>query len=1425
MSIQQILRASAILTLALVVQLHDVVARTKDVAKKKDAETVQRDEPTGVYDQQRNIISAIDFWTTNYGIFGYNVRNGIGGLFWPRGTQNQYGFAGGAWFGALKKPLRGTDLRKRVMITYNPNSGTSWMAPGSIADGLTEKAEPEDISKNKVYFSTDFKESDGTNIQSSATPNWPIWDSDPDKVVREGNYYGNYINNVGERNRQNNRKGPAFISQEDIVSVYKDTDLNRYEGGIARRQAEGFPLGLQIEQTIYSWGFGDYADFLFIKYMFIHPETFPDTLFACWMGGVQDVDIAIGTNSQLGADNDRARYYEEEDTLNLAIQWTNVNRQEGGRGFGYMGFNFLESPAVDVDGYIRKDKLKFNVTEQLGLKTMRNWPIIQDPIENEDRYNFMSSEIKDPDLGPGDRRLMMATGPFNMRPGDSARIVVGLVLASTATPGQEATGTTADAAELIRKVRFAQFVYNNNFRAPRAPDLTQIKGVNQAGTFPEFPAAGWLPLNNAIAIQWDSTAEMSVDTLERGLDFLGYRIYRARRTDLDTFDRDEIATQRKGPLGWKQVAQYGMTPMFEKSNERAGNTGNFADQFQFIDIIKAGQRKILVRRSPSFILPWGGLFSQLFAARDTNYRLTTDASGSIDVSKFDRLDSILYTYYELTLDTLPIVRRNANGSLNAADSTLAMDSLRKLINLRRVVQAPFLFRDTIRIANPDGTFEIENVLRPFEETNFLRREVIAPYMRAITNNRTFFDDGDDDNDGTIRYDQDPRRSEKLINNIKYYYAVRAYDEGDQFLPTPSKLNARNEGLPNVAVTNPIGARPGEAAKFNFRLDEETKSRLGGIYNVRLLIQNEQLFNQLFGGRTLELTFYREWFPANLGNGQNALPSIGIYATRFILRDSATHAQIGVWASALPPELCPTTNSGFVNYFTENSRTWVDTSSKATPTPRQDTVFNPDGTVKEVVVTDFNLPENTQKILRTGTFTSDARCFGLKYAYGTVGLAFDYTIEQSGGVYRRADTLSTVVSGPTNFYVGASSTEVKTYVDQDQLNSQPAWYEPPYPGAQIFLPKSYNNGRGDYELEFLPGGTETIETVFQTSVALAGDATDGVKRARFENVPYLNVRLRNTYSFERVEIAADGSTRNVTVSYPGDYVNEQPPIGNLRTNWNQYPYVQQLSYDGFAIAAYGWRNTRSTASIDPSSQNFKSATIRFMAADSALGRPVGLGKYYLSRALSSDGVDTLDFVHVLAVAGAEYVIDFSKRGRRNAAQSLVPASAGITARPFPDKDFAAGDKIQFRTQGGAFGFPLDGAKAFAKVEQYDPEIAQTGQTDEQLEQITVTPNPYYLSHEGINTPFQSKLYFSRLPRKATITIYTINGDIVKKIEHDEATSDSPTMLGTEVWDLLTTNRQRVVSQTLVAKIETPSGAAVTRKFTIVVGTARLIGDTE
>ena len=109
----------------------------------------------------------------------------------------------------------------------------------------------------------------------------------------------------------------------------------------------------------------------------------------------------------------------------------------------------------------------------------------------------------------------------------------------------------------------------------------------------------------------------------------------------------------------------------------------------------------------------------------------------------------------------------------------------------------------------------------------------------------------------------------------------------------------------------------------------------------------------------------------------------------------------------------------------------------------------------------------------------------------------------------------------------------------------------------------------------------------------------------------------------------------------------------------------------------------------------------------------------------------------------------------------------------------------------------------------------------LEDIKIVPNPYYVSHQAQRSPYDAKLYFTRLPKDCKITILTPSGEIVRTLTHSQLTPENNDRYGMDVWDLLTSNRQRVGSSVYIAQVETPNGAKAFIKFAVVVGGFRVI----
>jgi hypothetical protein len=152
----------------------------------------------------------------------------------------------------------------------------------------------------------------------------------------------------------------------------------------------------------------------------------------------------------------------------------------------------------------------------------------------------------------------------------------------------------------------------------------------------------------------------------------------------------------------------------------------------------------------------------------------------------------------------------------------------------------------------------------FAASDLAKHEVIIPYMKEITNDRTFIDVGDNPEEGLpfgngiISETNDLRTTERLFNNVEYYYKVVSFDEGDFLQPTPMKNNVGLMGLPNLVKTYPASDRPSNSIKFDVI---ETSGFLGGLFNFKMFSIDDERAAQLFAGDTIEVEFTPHTFPS------------------------------------------------------------------------------------------------------------------------------------------------------------------------------------------------------------------------------------------------------------------------------------------------------------------------------------------------------------------------------------------------------------------------------------------------------------------------------------------------------------------------------------------------------------------------------------
>ncbi len=116
------------------------------------------------------------------------------------------------------------------------------------------------------------------------------------------------------------------------------------------------------------------------------------------------------------------------------------------------------------------------------------------------------------------------------------------------------------------------------------------------------------------------------------------------------------------------------------------------------------------------------------------------------------------------------------------------------------------------------------------------------------------------------------------------------------------------------------------------------------------------------------------------------------------------------------------------------------------------------------------------------------------------------------------------------------------------------------------------------------------------------------------------------------------------------------------------------------------------------------------------------------------------------------------------------------------------------------------------------------------QVGVYPNPYYgNAYWDGNSERLRKIYFYNLPEECEITIYTLSGDIVKRIEHNRGSNGSDLRWfetfsrdasqimsgGEHAWDLITNGDQAVATGLYLFTVkENKTGSIKKGKFLII-----------
>ena len=139
---------------------------------------------------------------------------------------------------------------------------------------------------------------------------------------------------------------------------------------------------------------------------------------------------------------------------------------------------------------------------------------------------------------------------------------------------------------------------------------------------------------------------------------------------------------------------------------------------------------------------------------------------------------------------------------------------------------------------------------------------------------------------------------------------------------------------------------------------------------------------------------------------------------------------------------------------------------------------------------------------------------------------------------------------------------------------------------------------------------------------------------------------------------------------------------------------------------------------------------------------------------------------------------------------------------PNHEISAGDV--FSVEMGGVSAPQDGDQFLLNTQEetLDPENIEAD-----LGRIRVVPNPYFVTNRAVTSEGTDKIFFTHLPPRCTIRIYTLAGELVRTIEHESTALYNPDVRlaqgdkgGTASFELLNRYNQALASGVYIFHVE-------------------------
>jgi len=379
----------------------------------------------------------LDLLVSNAGVVGRDLDNGGGaGLFFPKGSPTTVMFSSGPWLGGFESG----DLR----FARGGNSPEFQIGP--MANGTFQP--PLERFRNFKLVKGD--------VTSDDYLNWPTEDGAP-------------VDATGH---------PALTGDMMIWNVYNDANPSLHQSG-EYANAPTAPVGVEVQQSVFSFNLpGPLANVAFEKLKLVNK------------GGAQvdNAYVSIYSDIDDGGFSDDLAGSDPALSMGFVYNATNTDAQFGGTTPA-VGWQLLQGPALPggprlgltaVQTYIGADLSSHPNTAAYGLQRGLNidgsaMHVFDDSLSPVTTFRFNGDPVTRNgwlDHTPGDKRILVSSGPFTMPAGAEQEIVAAVCV------GQGADRLVS-VSELRKTARAARYLYRSGFQPLPFADAPETVTVNE----------------------------------------------------------------------------------------------------------------------------------------------------------------------------------------------------------------------------------------------------------------------------------------------------------------------------------------------------------------------------------------------------------------------------------------------------------------------------------------------------------------------------------------------------------------------------------------------------------------------------------------------------------------------------------------------------------------------------------------------------------------------------------------------------------------------------------------------------------------------------------------------------------------------------------------------------------------------------------